>query len=63
MNNEPYDPTQSQRDPSKEYNQKRPASLRSSGTELDEVCGDIEQFEGGKGLDHAIRTIDRKGKS
>ncbi len=33
-----FDPTQSQRDPSKPWFQKRPLSLRSSGTELDEGC-------------------------
>jgi hypothetical protein len=35
---EKYDPTMSQRDPSKPYNQLRPRSLRSSGSELDDEC-------------------------
>jgi hypothetical protein len=56
------DPTESQRDPTKEWNQKRPASLRSSGTELDEGCGDIPQAEAGQGLDRAIHIIDKRGK-
>ena len=51
-------PTMSQRDPSKEFNQLRPRSLRSSGAELDAFCPEIEQAEGGKGLDQAIRKID-----
>ena len=50
-------PTQSQRDASKEYNQLRPKSLRSSGTELDEQFGDIGQAEAGSGLDSAIDKI------
>ena len=57
------DVTQTQRDPSKPWNQKRPLSTRTSGTELDEGCGDLGQFEAGKGLDKAVRTIDQKGKS
>jgi hypothetical protein len=52
-------PTMSQRDPSKEGNQLRPRSLRSSGTELDEGCGNLEQAEGGMGLDRAINTLER----
>ena len=48
-------PTQSQRDSSKEYNQLRPRSLRSSGTELDEQFGDIGQAEAG--LDSAADQI------
>jgi hypothetical protein len=56
-------PTMSQRDPTKPWNQKRPVSSRSNGTELDEGCGDIPQAEAGKGLDHAIRIIENKGKS
>src|ERR1700677_442291 len=37
-----FDPTQSQRDPSKPYFQKRPTSLRSSGSELDVECGSVD---------------------
>jgi hypothetical protein len=56
------DVTQTQRDPSKPWFQKHPVSSRSNGTELDEGCGDIPQAEAGKGLDHALRIIDGKGK-
>jgi len=42
------DQTQSQRDPSKPWFQKRPLSLRSSGTELDEGC---EMYDAGFNLD------------
>jgi hypothetical protein len=56
-------PEQTQRDPSKPHNQLHPISQRSSGTEVDEICGaGISQSEAGLGLDKAIRTIDRKGK-
>jgi hypothetical protein len=50
-------PTQSQRDISLPHNQLRPRSLRSSGTELDEACGDIQQAEAGVSLDSAVDTI------
>jgi len=50
--------TMSQRDPSKPWNQLHPASQRSSGTELDEVCGTVEQSPAGLGLDEAIGLID-----
>jgi len=44
-------PTQSQHDPSEPFHQLRPRSLRSSGTELDEGCGDgIGQAEAGLGF-------------
>ena len=53
------DPTMNQRDLSKEFNQLRPTSLRSSGTELDPCCGgEIPQASGGQGLDRTIRLVD-----
>ena len=39
------DPRMSQRDPSKPWNQLRPRSLRSSGSELDECCEGAEAPE------------------
>jgi hypothetical protein len=54
--------TMSQRDPSKEYNQLRPRSLASSGSELDAVCPEIEQASAGLGLDEAIKQIDGRTK-
>jgi hypothetical protein len=50
--------TMSQRQPEQPFNQLRPRSLRSSGTELDEICPEIEQASAGLGLDEAIRLID-----
>jgi hypothetical protein len=45
--------------PSKPYNRIVPLSQRSSGSELDPVCGSgIEQAEAGTGLDAAIKKID-----
>jgi hypothetical protein len=60
--------------PDKGFNMEMPKSQLNGGTELDECCGDIstaadlssmaggsmDQAEGGKGLDRAVRTIDRK---
>ena len=40
-------PTQGNRDYSQPHNQRFPRSLRSSGTELDEVCGDGAIAESG----------------
>jgi len=57
-NYDPANPGESQRDPSKPYNQVRPLSLRTSGRELDECCGPIGQASAGLGLDEAIRLID-----
>ena len=57
------DNTDSQRDPSQEHNQLRPASLRSNGMELDAGCGSVEQASGGLGLDHAFKILDQKEKS
>ena len=46
-NQRDFDPRFTQRDPSKPYNQLRPQSLRSSGSELDECCdGDLSQAGG-----------------
>lgn len=54
-------PEFSQRDPLKPHNQLRPLSTRTSGTELDEVCGSgIEQAGAGVGLDEAARKLDEK---
>ena len=58
--NSDADPRMNQRDPSKEWNQLRPTSLRSSGTELDPCCGDITQSPAGLGLDKALRAIDQQ---
>lgn len=59
-------PTQSQRDPSKSYNQLRPTSTRGSGSELDEECypagTGIPQAEAGVSLDSAVNKI-KGGKS
>jgi hypothetical protein len=44
-NNYPYGNTFSQRDLSLPTNQKIPKSMRDSGTNLDECCGDITQSE------------------
>jgi hypothetical protein len=50
-------PTMSQRDPSAEHNQLHPASLRSSGTELDASCsGKVEQASAGVSLDEATQS-------
>jgi hypothetical protein len=60
--------------PEKPYNMPMPRSQTSSGSELDECCGELtqsadlssmsggsmEQSEAGQGLDKAIRSIDRK---
>jgi hypothetical protein len=54
-------PTQSQRDPSKPWNQLHPLSQRSSGSELDELCGgQIEQAVAGQGLDVAITELEKE---
>jgi hypothetical protein len=62
VNRNAGNPARSQRDPSKPYNQTRPLSTRTSGTELDECCGSIGQSEAGMGLDEAIALIDRRKK-
>jgi hypothetical protein len=53
-------PEFSQRDPSKPWNQLHPRSKRTSGAELDEVCGDgtIPQAEGGMVLADAMPKLD-----
>jgi hypothetical protein len=51
---------QTNKAPDKPYAQTIPKSQQDSGTNLDEACGDIEQAEGGLGLDKAIRKLDRK---
>jgi hypothetical protein len=51
-------PTMSNRRPDLPHNQLFPRSLASSGSELDECCGDIKQSEAGLGLDEAIKFID-----
>jgi len=59
------DPTSSQLDPTQEYNQLRPISQRSSGTELDESCGPYSGSlspGAGKSLDEMIEQIDGGGK-
>ena len=58
VNRNSGDPARSQRDPSKSYNQTRPLSTRSSGTELDPECGPVGQAEAGLGLDEAIKLVD-----
>ncbi len=59
------DPT-AVRDGSKEYNQCRPTSLRSSGTELDPCCegGMNSNFSAGVGesFDAMVRKIDGRKK-
>ena len=60
VNRNSGDPARSQRDPSKEFNQTRPRSTRSSGAELDEGCGDIEQAEAGLGMDSITKLIGGK---
>jgi hypothetical protein len=54
--------TASQRDPSKPWNQLHPLSQRDGGTNLDEVCGSIEQSEAGLGLDRAVSRLEKGGK-
>ncbi len=62
--NSDADPRMNQRDPTKEYNQLHPTSLRSSGTELDPCCGEeIGQASAGLGLDKAIREHDEGFKA
>jgi hypothetical protein len=57
-----FDPTSTQRDPSKnEHDQLRPRSLRSSGAELDAGC-EITQASGGLGLDEALKLIEKETK-
>jgi hypothetical protein len=51
------DPTSSSHDPSKPWNQLRPRSLRSSGSELDEGC-ELTNAEAGAGFDAAVKRID-----
>ena len=53
-------PTQSNRDPSKPWNQLMPRSMRDSGVNLDEVCGELEQAEAGLSLDKALSKIGGK---
>jgi hypothetical protein len=59
------DPTSSQLDPSKEFNQLRPRSLRSSGSELDAWCKPYEGELGltfdsgaGKSFDAMLKKLD-----
>jgi hypothetical protein len=40
-----------------------PKSMRDSGVNLDEGCGDIGQAESGLGLDHAVKLIDGKRRA
>jgi hypothetical protein len=60
------DPSSSQIDPRKEYNQLRPRSLRSSGSELDPCCegGMSSNFSSGAGeaLDRMIQKVDGRKK-
>lgn len=51
---------ESNRDYSQPFNQLRPRSTASSGTELDEFCPTIEQASGGLGLDKAVKMIDQQ---
>ena len=49
------------KNPSKEFNQTRPRSLRSSGTELDAVCPEILNASAGTmGYDRAMKTLGGK---
>jgi hypothetical protein len=52
---------QTNKSPDKPYNQTRPLSARTSGSELDEGC-EISQAEAGKGFDHALKLIDADRK-
>jgi hypothetical protein len=61
-NYDPANPAESQRDPSKPYNQTRPLSTRTSGMELDECCGSIGQASAGLGLDEAVQLVDGRKK-
>jgi hypothetical protein len=64
------DPTSSQRDPSKPWNQVRPLSLRTSGAELDPPCCEGGMDENGLvlgkdsagTLDQMIAKADRRKK-
>jgi hypothetical protein len=62
VNRNAGDPARSQRDPSKSYNQTRPVSLRSSGSELDPECGSVELATAGLGLDEAVKLVDGGSK-
>jgi hypothetical protein len=55
-------PEQSQRDPTKPWNQLHPRSQRSSGSELDEAFGEIGTSDIGKGLDAVVKQIDGRKK-
>jgi|HubBroStandDraft_5_1064220.scaffolds.fasta_scaffold1823385_1 hypothetical protein len=59
VNRNSGDPARSQRDPSKPYNQTRPLSTRTSGSELDEGC-EITQASAGAGLDSIEKELGRK---
>jgi hypothetical protein len=54
--------TMSQRRPDRPHNQLFPRSLASGGTELDEICPEIENATAGSGLDEAVKLIDGRGK-